>query len=267
VKNSDEYLSTLVELGLSVPQAKIYLALAKSCSLKVQEISTSSGVARPDVYRVLIKLEEAGFIERTISTPQEFCAVPFEKCVSNLVQIKMNKTAELHQKVLKLTQEFRQNVTVERPNEKFHFMLLPSKRAIYAKSQEMLQEVQTIIEFLSLTRRMIAWLSNYTPCLEAALARKVECRVIMPKPEPHVDVSKHFKRLKRYSNFSLTFLPEEPKFGFSVWDNKEVLITTAPIDSPTPATTLWSNNRAIVDLCHEHFEYLWTKAEKADLIV
>jgi sugar-specific transcriptional regulator TrmB len=252
---------------LSVIQAKIYLALAKSNSLKAQEISSISGVARPDVYRVLAQLEEAGFIERTISTPQEFCAVRFEKCVSNLVQIKINKTAELKQKALKMTQDFKQNIEEENQDQKFQFMLFPRKNVVYAKAQEMLEKVQIKIEFLSLTRRMISWLSNNMPHIEAALARKVEFKVIMPKPDPNVELWKPIKMLKNYPNFSIVFLPKEPRFGFSVWDNKEVLITTVPIDSPTPATTLWSNNRAIVDLCHEHFECLWAKAEKADLIV
>jgi sugar-specific transcriptional regulator TrmB len=263
VNNYEEYMSTLTELGLSIIQAKIYLSLAKSSNLKAHEISSISGVARPDVYRVLSQLEEAGLVERIISKPEEFAALPFEQCVSNLIQRRMLKTLELQKKVYILTQDFKQNNTDEKLNEKFQLILLPSKDVVYAKCLKMLEEVQMTMEFLCLTRRMISWLSIYQSQFEAALDRKVKCKVIMPKPKPELDIWKPIKTLKDHPNFNLKYIQKDPKFAFSVWDNKEMLITTVPIDSPTPATTLWSNNSGIVDLCHEHFECIWIKAEKA----
>ena len=81
--DSDEYVSTLTELGLSVSQAKVYLSLAKSRSLKAPEISLISGITRPDVYRILVELEKVGFIERKISKPVRFQAVPVKSVYPN----------------------------------------------------------------------------------------------------------------------------------------------------------------------------------------
>ena len=89
---SDEDISTLTELGLTVSQAKIYLSLAKAKNLTAQAISTTSKVARPDVYRVLVQLNEDGLVERIISKPQEFHAISVEKCVSKLIQRRIIKT-------------------------------------------------------------------------------------------------------------------------------------------------------------------------------
>ena len=86
---------------------------------------------------------------------------------------------------------------------------------------------------------MSSWLSNYSPHLEAALARKVDCRIIMPKTE-NINMDETLKIFGKYSNFHLRLISKEPEAGFSVWDKKEVLISTSAIDTPFPFPTLWS---------------------------
>jgi len=49
---------TLTRLGLTSSQAKAYLALFRSGLSNAKKISKNSGVARPDVYRVMEKLEK-----------------------------------------------------------------------------------------------------------------------------------------------------------------------------------------------------------------
>jgi sugar-specific transcriptional regulator TrmB len=259
----DEDISTINELGLSVTQAKVYLALAKAGKLTVQEASKLSGVARPHVYQALNKLEDAGLVIRIINNPLRFQAFPLEECVSILLQRRIKKTAKLQKQTMLLKQHFKTTQALGAPDIQLQFTLIPKRDAVYATANRMLQNVQERIDFLCLTRRMIAWLSNCLPIVEETLSRKVLFRVIMPSADPNTDVWEPIKMLDKYSNFKLKLIPEEPKFGFSVWDGKEILMTTSPVDSSTPATTLWSNNRGLVDLCQEHFCCLWEKAKKS----
>ena len=68
----EEQISILEELGLTATQAKIYLSLAKSKSLTAHAIANIAKIARPDVYRILPMLEEAGLVERVIASPLNF---------------------------------------------------------------------------------------------------------------------------------------------------------------------------------------------------
>jgi sugar-specific transcriptional regulator TrmB len=258
-----EDISTLTDLGLSISQAKAYLSLAKAKTLTVNEISKASGIARPHVYIVLSELEEAGLILRIIDQPERFQAITIDECVSALMRRRIMRTAELQEKTSTLTRKFRTNHSVETPAKNPEFALIPKHDAVYAKAEKMLKDVQESLYFLCLTRRMFSWLVSYLPALEEAIARSVDCRVIMPKPKTNFDLWKPFIILGNSPNFALRLIPKEPKFGFSVWDKKEVLMTTSPVDSPGPAITLWSNNMSIVDLCQEHFCCLWEKAEVA----
>jgi sugar-specific transcriptional regulator TrmB len=265
VKSSGEYVSTLSELGLSISQAKVYMALAKSRNLKAHEISSISGVARPEVYQVLVKLEEAGLVEKTISKPEEFHAISMEKCVSNLIQRRIMKTAELQQKALTLTQNFKRITANEEIAEEFQFILIPNRNAVYVKAEKMIRNVQKCICFMALRKRLIAWISNYSPILEEALTRKVDFRIIMPKPERNEHLDERLEALMKYPNFEVRLSSESPEVGFSVWDRKEMLLSTSVVDTPFPQPTLWSNNKCIVDLAQNHFDLVWQKRRKREL--
>jgi hypothetical protein len=107
---------------------------------------------------------------------------------------------------------------------------------------------------------MVTWLSNYCSLFEEALSRKVDCRMIIPHAEKQ-QIDKPLKDLSNYSDFALRTIEGEPKAGFSVWDRKEILISTSTTDTPYPHPTLWSNNKVIVDLSQDYFEFLWEKAK------
>ncbi len=129
----------------------------------------------------------------------------------------------------------------------------------------MLLATQKCVCFLGLARRMAAWLSNCMPSVEAMLARKVTCKMIMTEPDLKPVLRKQFDSLSKYSNFELKMLEKSRNAGFSVWDRKEILLTTSPIDSATPAPTLWSNNVGLVVLAQDYFNILWANAKEAAL--
>lgn len=126
---------------------------------------------------------------------------------------------------------------------------------------------QECVCFLGLTRGMLSWLTEYSSCLEEALARKVNCRMIMPRVGKTNAFWKAIEIFKRYSDFTVKVMSEPPTTTFSVWDRKEIMITVSAIDAANPALSLWSNNKNIVTLCQEYFEFLWCKAEKTDFNV
>ena len=253
---NDEQISILEELGMTATQAKIYLSLVKSKCLTAHAIANISKIARPDVYRILPMLEEAGFVERIIASPVEFHAIPIDACISILMKKRIMKTAELQQKTLCLAKEFCRKPENEEIDDKFEFLLIPNKAAIYKKAENMIKIVQEQICFLGLQKRMDSWLSQYYAQLEIALARNVNIKIIMPKTE-NAKPNEAFKKMRKYSNFQLKIISKEPESGFSVWDKKEVLITTSVVDTPLPFPTLWSRNKAIVALSQNYFDLLW----------
>ncbi|MCW4047811.1 MAG: hypothetical protein NWE99_09700 [Candidatus Bathyarchaeota archaeon] len=263
MESADEYVAILSELGLNKTQARVYLTLAKAKNLSAKEIAEISKVARPDVYRALYQLEKIGLAETLLGEPMYFEAVPIDECFSTLLLERTKKTAELKEKAQKLTQNFKKNLQDKEVDEEFQFMLIPRKVAVYSKVRRMIEAAQERVCLLALMRRTLTWFSEYSYLVEEALARKVEFRVIIQKPKK--DLWKPLKSLGKYPNFYLRLSPRAPQTAFSVWDRKELLMSTSLTDTASSAAILWSNNKGIVNLCQDYFEYLWRKAEKIDL--
>ncbi len=258
---TEEDVSVLTDLGLSVSQAKIYLTLAKAKKLTAHTISTIAKVSRPDVYSILTQLQEVGLAEKIIARPTEFYAIPIDECIAALMEKRLRKTAEIVHKAKKLTQNFKSNNIDEQNDEKNQFIFLPKKLGVHAKAQHMLQNTQNCICFLMEPRIIFPWLTTYLPIFKEALARKVDCRLITQQFEVN-HYLKTLSTLMKYPNFNLRLISETPKAVFSLWDKKAALIVTSPVGAQGQSPILWSNNKSIVDLCQDYFEYLWINAKK-----
>ena len=256
----DDY-QTFKELGLSYSQTKVYLFLASKGALTATEVAISTKIARPHVYGILAELEEAGLLSTVIGQPERFQAINIVDGVSVLLGQRLRKTAEIQEKAAKLIQNFKFSQLIAEAEATSQFILVRKRDTIYLKSKKMLENAEKSIFFLHQTRRMISWLSECMPEFEKALAREVECKVLIPKPGVNVDTWKKFKELAKYPNLAIKLIPKETRFGFSIWDNKEILLTTSPYDSSKKETRLWSNNIDLVGLCKEHFELIWNKAK------
>ena len=262
--NPKEQILTLTELGLSTTQAKIYLALVKTKSQTAQAISVLSMVSRPDVYRVLNQLQEVGLVEKIIAKPEEFRAIPIEEGVSLLLQRRITKTRDLQNRSLKLVQSVNQklessDVTEEQGRREFVF--IPSKNSAYARSERLLRGIQVSLYFVGLTKSMSAWLVQYSAEMEAALSRGIDCRMILPASPGNNKFWAPFEKMRKYPNFKVRSISGVPTAGFSIWDKKEILITTAYAEAPFYAATLWSNNKGLIELCADYFECLWQKSK------
>jgi sugar-specific transcriptional regulator TrmB len=261
----DENVSILVHLGLSQLEAKVYLALFRSKNPTAWTISKISGISRPDVYRVLGNLEETGFVEKIVSKPQKFHPIPAEEVVSTLLERRKRQNEQLQKEASRLAQALQGKTANEETDDKCGFILISGRNSVHSKAEKMLRSAQECICCLGFPRRIFSWLSFCSSTLEEVLAKKVDCRVIMPKFEE--DVGDALKSLGKRPNFSVRLILERPETAFSIWDRKEILIDTSAIDTAAPAPVLWSDNKCIVTLCQEYFEYLWLKAKKTDLNV
>src|ERR1039458_8159881 len=86
IQNDDLHIQMLMNLGLTLLQAKVYLTLAELGKAEVKRISNASNVARPDVYRVISTLEQIGLAEKIITVPTMYKATPIKEGYYILLQ-------------------------------------------------------------------------------------------------------------------------------------------------------------------------------------
>lgn len=77
----------LIELGFTTYEAKVYIVLSTEGSLNPTEIADRSGVPRPNVYRVLEKLEAEGYARKeAVQRGARYLAVSPEEVVNRIEQ-------------------------------------------------------------------------------------------------------------------------------------------------------------------------------------
>ena len=147
-----ETVDTLIELGLTLNQARIYVALLHSeKSATAKEISKITNITRQDVYRILPALQKAGLLEKTITAPTMYKATPLKLGVSILIKNKTAQHNELIEKANQMSNEpcSKQSNLEEEPE----FILVPENEAVVQKINNVIGSIQTSLDIVTSRKR------------------------------------------------------------------------------------------------------------------
>ena len=121
---------TLRELGLTLSQARVYLALLRlGKHSTVKAVSVFSKVARQDVYRTLTELRELSLVEKVISNPALFRAIPLQETTAILIERKNQRTQELLVEASELFKLFDANEVSKLHDRRIINSFCPQKRS------------------------------------------------------------------------------------------------------------------------------------------
>ena len=254
-----EDLQTLKDLGLTLLQAKVYLALLQSETMKAGVLANASQVARPDVYRTLLKLQEFGLIEKEIANPVVYRAIPIDIALPILLENKNKKHYELKAKSANLLNKYKNGKNGSYcPESKFVFV--PSTESLMNRLKKTINSTQKSIDVLTSCKRLTYACDSLFDDLQSAWDRGVEGRAIINlKEENQAEI---IKRCWRSPSAEIRYVFSIPKTVIAKYDNKEVFIFTKPTADLNDSPALWSNDPSIISMTEDYFEMLWIKAMK-----
>ena len=252
----EEALQALRDLGLTVLQAKVYLALTKFEFLTIAGISDFSRIQRPDLYRVIEELEGRGLVERIIAHPVQFKAIPLAECILLLLQRRNEETDQYRKKAIKLLQQSKNQTTpILQETHKPRFMLVPSSRVV-ERIGKAIDAARNSIDLILSWSRFSRGSFIYAENMEKALTRGVKCRMIIEKGEQE-NVSPEKLRFCQNPNCQTRLINRVPKTVLGVYDYQEVFIIESPSAELSASSALWSNNASLVALAQDFFDTLW----------
>ena len=244
MSQNDEHIQTLMDLGLTLLQAKTYLTLATLGKAEVKTISKASNVARQDIYRIMPTLQKLGLAEQIIAKPTMYRATPIKEGLSILLQNRQKETAELQQKTRKLLNNFQRNNIITTLQEDSQFILI-SARTKFAKRLENATHIaQASIDFIGPWKSFKALLFYGFQDLKRAIERSVKIRIITEALE------------KRF--FEVRYISAPAPIAMMIFDKKEFNLSISDREWPS----LWSNNPNIVKLATSYFDDMWNKSEE-----
>jgi sugar-specific transcriptional regulator TrmB len=257
----------LMDMGLTLIQAKVYLALVESGPSKTSVISKISKVAQPDVYKTLSKLRKLGLVEEIIKTPHEYRAIPINDGVSFLLETKRKQFEKVRAEARLLLREVKmKKPTEKKKTEEAQFVLIPEGKTVIEKINTAIANAKISVDVLLSWKRFSRGLaSTFAESIEIAWAKNVKVRFIVEKP-PKSKTAEQLVQFCREKHFcQMRFIPYYPQIILGIYDKKEVFLIVKPKTDLPGSPALWSNNHSLIALAEDHFEVLWLVAMENSL--
>ena len=255
----EDCINNLMDLGLTLVQAKIYLSLTKLDNATIKIISKNSNLARQDVYRIIPSLERRGLVEKIIDKPTKYKATPIKIGFSALLQQRIMQDAELKKKTNELLKNIHdEKIKNESTDEEPHFIIISEISLLFKKLMKSTQESKISIDSIGNWASFEGVVLGGFKDFKKAMERGVKIRSITEKPADAKELNRCVKILRKNPLYELRFIPSPAPSTMAIIDKKELNISI----SNNSVCSLWSNNPAIVGLAINNFEDIWHKAIK-----
>jgi len=246
-----------MDLGLTILQAKIYTNLVKLQKTDVKTISKVSDVARTDIYRVMPTLETLGLVEKIITNPVMYEAVPIKDGFSILLQKRKEEDAEIEEKTTLFLNNFQDHVPEDFQGENQGFKFISEWALLKKMHLKLIHSVQTRIDFIVAADYFYQALFDHRSCFREAKKRGVKIRAITTTDMKNTS-SRKAQFLAKYPITEIRYTSVSTMINMHIFDKNEITLRLSQTNS---VPTMWSNNNNFIELAENYFEYLWNKAK------
>ena len=257
----EEDFKTLSKLGLKSTEAKVYLALVKNGPSNAREIAQNSNVARPDIYRTVSQLQNIGLVEKIVAKPQTFNAIPLSEALAILFQKREKENEELIEKtgiLLKKYNTLQRNATREKANQ---FILIPQKETLIRERARAINNTKEKVCVMIPQKNLLQVLTNSFELLSNATQRKVCFQINTEETENKTKLKKLIGSLGKSPYFEVRERTPPPlPANFSIYDGKEMRLSTSSKSGYAEAPDIWTNNLDIIELALTSFKTKWETA-------
>jgi HTH-type transcriptional regulator, sugar sensing transcriptional regulator len=258
-----EAVDALVSLGLTVLQAKVYIASSMSGALTARTTAKTAKVASQDVYRVLSELQEIGLVERIIAKPNKYRAIPLGEGLVMLLQRRKEETEELKKTAVKIVRDL-DNLNRPSDNSEGDFILIPKKGPMINRIRKAFESAQTSIDLMNnFMEGVVGHELNFGLEMKAA-NRNVKIRDLICKAPEDIRIPESFQALLRKSpNFQAKYTSCNSSVKLVIKDKNEMFISTIPESATTMQPYLWSNNPVLLEVVQQWYDMKWEEVAYA----
>jgi sugar-specific transcriptional regulator TrmB len=202
-----------------------------------------------------------GLVERLLGKPTEVRATPISDALSLLVSEEKSKFDErltgMKNNVQRLSlKDWKQPVVVEESI----YILIAEKKAILAKTSDLVGNSRKEVALISDNKRIIPILAEFSHEYKQAVKKGAEIRLIFEGESPNNLMKEKVKKLIGGNSVHVRFHRESLNH-FIMSDDKEALITTSKETGLGESPSLWTNNGNLIGVLRTGFESDWEEAE------
>ena len=201
----DDSIQTLINLGLTILQAKVYITLAKSGASTARTTAKVAQVAPQDVYRVLAELQENGLVEKIIDKPTMYKANPVKESLSILLKNKKQEYIEAEKQAQVFFNNFNENNNQNVSNEKVQFAMVSGKEAIIQRLKEAILKTNTSVCVVTSEKRFSDAILEFEKIYQQVSEKGVSIKIATNRHIPAEEVLKIMENQSKNSSFEVKY--------------------------------------------------------------
>jgi HTH-type transcriptional regulator, sugar sensing transcriptional regulator len=256
VITADNKENTLVDLGFTSLQAKVYLVLAHNGPSKVNAISKLSQIHRTHLYEVLKSLEERGYVEKQLVT-SVYSAVSLQEVASSLVAHRRQEISKLEIELAEIVKTLpQQNPDYEK--KKIELVLSPNKTSNFAKGHKYIDSAKQQVDLMHTWKRFTQFWAIFEDHMAETMSRGVKIRQIVEMP-PDINQAQKYLTKEIFENplFQLRIVTRTGG-NVTVIDDSAVFFSTSKDKENLGETPLiFSNYEGLLGIMRNYFDYCW----------
>src|SRR6266567_5512151 len=255
---ADEFsVQSLMKLGLTEYEARIYVVLTKMGPRNASEISFLGKVPRPKTYGAIRGLESKGLLRIVPGKPERYIAVSPNDVLIPLVEKLNRETSECVAVVENLTMAFESSkyVYTEKPFERFDLWSVRGRDKVYKRVQDLIGEAKVNVFFATTANGLVRLYKAQSEVLEKAADRGAKVRIIAPVNQTNASVARELQEVIEVRSTI------NPLMKFISADSAEIIFTEdIPDDTNVNAgqdVATWTNDPLLVKAHEKMFDQLW----------
>jgi sugar-specific transcriptional regulator TrmB len=260
-----DIVAELQDYGLTRNEARVLVFLAKTGPSKASEAARAVMINRTETYRTIRNLQRRGLVEATLERPVRFQSVPFEKCLSTLIEERKAKLRILEQRGETLRRQF-DVVRIERVTQEVErFQVVEGRLRIEQRLHSMYAQAQkSIMTVLSPSEMIRADTAGLFDTLGQSAKSSLQVRLITAINQANLNIS---EKLSDGMDIRHLDLKAKPIPRVSIIDDNEALFEITTADEATRTeeeVALWINSRAFVRNLKAYFNEMWGSATPSE---
>ncbi len=259
----DGAANELIELGLTLNEARCYLALLQSGPATAAELAETSGVPRPKVYATLKLLEQRGFSYPTGDRVTRFRAVDAELALNELARTREHERRLADERERQLRADLIKSLpTPPEPSTSRHdeVMHLAGSEATMATYERMIREAKKRVDIVH-GLPVLQDPADFNRFELDALQRGVQVRVLVP--DRTLAVEHRIGELTEHGG-DVRYTDGVP-LKLVICDGIEAMAALRNPDDPAHPTCVIIHHADLVSPLQLLFNREWRKAKTADL--
>jgi len=268
--SQERVIKTLVSLGLTQLDAKVYILLAKRGPIKAREAAKALKISKQRLYPILKNLRSKGIVNSSFEYPARFSAVQFEKVLDSFLKAKMEQVRSIQQNRDEILSDWQSIAINEEDSSPAKFTVIEGRLHLYSKIQQMIQDTREKLSFVATVPSLAR--ADQFGLFDAAFNHpsrsKIKFRFLTELSGKNANAMKAL--LERISKADFNIEGKTPELGLKlcprmvIKDEAEAVFFIDPnkgeLANEQDEVCLWTNCKSLVHGFLAMFEDLWRNA-------